>query len=246
MSLATKYDRWHADVLKSDPVHADETSPWYRLVLEYIKDIAGMRVLEVACGRGGFSRLLARRGAVVCGADFSGAAIRAASGKAATDVPSGIHVNFIQADAQSLPFTEEAFDVVVSCETIEHLPNPQASLAEMARVCRPGGRLYLTTPNYANATGLYYLYARGRKPKATPGGDQPFDRVFLFPQIRKMIRQAGWDIIQTDGTVHQFPVWPGRNPVRAPFFESSRTIRRTLSPVALHYFVMAQKASDRR
>jgi ubiquinone/menaquinone biosynthesis C-methylase UbiE len=244
MSLANKYDRWHQNVLESDPEHADETSPWYRLVLEYMQDIAGMRVLEVACGRGGFSKLLASRGAVVCGADFSGAAIRAASGKAATDVPSGLRVNFIQADAQSLPFPAGTFDLVVSCETIEHLPDPQAALVEMERVCRRGGSLYLTTPNYANAMGLYYLYARGRRQKATPGGDQPFDRVFLFPQIRKMVRRAGWQIVRHDGTVHQFPIWPGHNPLAVSALESNRTIRRLLSAAAQHYFLMARKGAD--
>jgi 2-polyprenyl-3-methyl-5-hydroxy-6-metoxy-1,4-benzoquinol methylase len=246
MSLATEYDRWHQGVFESDPEHADGAAPWYRLVLEYLGPVRNKRVLEIACGRGGFCRLLAERGAIVSGADFSGGALHVASSKTRGNGSAPRYPNFTQADAQQLPFASGSFDVVVSCETIEHLPDPRASLAEMARVCRPSGRLYLTTPNYANATGLYYIYARGRKAKTTPGGDQPFDRVFLFPQIRRMVRQAGWDIIRNDGTVHQFPVWPGHNPVRARFFESSRIIRRMLSSVALHYFVMAQKASDRR
>jgi ubiquinone/menaquinone biosynthesis C-methylase UbiE len=246
MSLATEYDRWHEGVYHADPEHAEETAPWYRLVLEYLEDVRGKRVLELACGRGGFSRLLAERGASVCGADFSGAALQVGSRKGATNGSRVVDVDFTQADAQRLPFASEAFDLVVSCETIEHLPDPQAGLREMARVCRRGGLLYLTTPNYVNATGLYYLYARGRKQKATPGGDQPFDRVFLFPQIRRMVRRAGWNIVRTDGTVHQFPVWRGHNPVAVPGMEASRTVRRILSPLALHYFVMARRGDIQR
>jgi ubiquinone/menaquinone biosynthesis C-methylase UbiE len=241
MSLATEYDRWHKDVFESGPEHADESAPWYRLVLEYLGNLEGKGLLEIACGRGGFSCLLAARGARVAGVDFSGAALKLALHKTAGNGHGPAPVNFIQADAQRLPFASEAFDVVISCETIEHLPDPEASLAEMARVCRSNGLLYLTTPNYVNANGLYYLYARARGKKATPGGDQPFDRVFLFPQIRKMVRRAGWEIIQTDGTVHQFPVWPGHNPVAMPRLESNRTVRRILSPFALHFFVMARK-----
>lgn len=241
MSLATEYDRWHSSVIESGPGHADETAPWYRLVLEYLPDLKGKHVLEIACGRGGFSRMLANRGAVVCGADFSGAALEFAGRKSGA-----ARVSFTQADAQQLPFASNCFDVVISCETIEHLPNPGQALREMARVCRRGGLFYLTTPNYANANGLYYLYARKRNKKATPGGDQPIDRVFLFPQIRKMVRRAGWAIVRTDGTVHQLPIWPGHDPIALPAFESSRTIRRMLSPMALHYFVMARNSHNHK
>jgi len=244
MTLTTEYDRWHQGAFESDPEHADGAAPWYRLVLEYLGEIKDKRVLEIACGRGGFCRLLAERGAVISGADFSGGALRVASHHAAQNGSPATHLNFTQADAQRLPFATGSFDVVISCETIEHLPDPQAALAEMARVCRRGGLLYLTAPNYANAMGLYYLYARGRKQKATPGGDQPFDRVFLFPQIRKMVRRAGWRIVRKDGTVHQFPVWPGHNPVAVSALESNRTIRRLFSAAALHYFLMARKVQE--
>jgi SAM-dependent methyltransferase len=147
----------------------------------------------------------------------------------------------VQGDAQGLPFSDASFDIVISCETIEHVPNPWLAMKEMYRVTRAGGRLFLTTPNYLNFMGLYELYARiahaGRK------DDQPYDRRQWFPQIRKYIRHAGWNIVRTDGTVHQFPFIPGRNPVGFPSLESNRTVRRMLSPFAYHYFVVAEKRS---
>jgi len=109
----------------------------------------------------------------------------------------------------------------------------------MHRVTRPGGRLLLTTPNYANLMGLYELYARLRHRNFKD--DQPFDRRQWFVQVRRWVRQAGWTIVRTDGTVHQFPVIPGRNPVRWKGLEANRTLRKFLSPMALTYFVMAQK-----
>jgi hypothetical protein len=90
--------------------------------------------------------------------------------------------------------------------------------------------------------GLYNLYARARDRRATPGADQPFDRVFLFPQIRSLLRNAGWRIIHSDGTVHQFPIRPGHNPIIVESLEANRTVRRMLSPFAFHYFVMATNA----
>ena len=181
---------------------------------------------------------MASAGASVTGCDFSSAALHATRSKlAANGHP--LQAALIQGDAQSLPFADSSFDAVVSCETIEHLPRVQAALNEMYRVTRPGGRLFLTTPNYFNFMGLYEIYARFRHPARQD--DQPFDRRQWFPQIHKWIRHGGWKIIRTDGTVHQFPFIPGRNPVRWVSLESHRAVRKLLSPFAYTYFVAAAK-----
>jgi SAM-dependent methyltransferase len=238
MSLRTDYDVWHQRVCESDPEHEDASSPWYQLVREQIGGVAGLHILEVACGRGGFVKELAGAGAHVAGCDFSVSALRVAHTKllAAGSCESA---GLVQGDAQSLPFADGSFDLVVSCETIEHLPDASSAIREMYRVTRPGGKLFLTTPNYANLMGLYELYSRLRHPSRKD--DQPFDRRQWFRQIHKDVRGAGWTILRTDGTVHQFPIVPGRSPVRLHAVESNRTVRRLLSPLALHYFVMAQK-----
>jgi SAM-dependent methyltransferase len=239
MSLRTEYDTWHQRIYDADPSHEDASSPWYQLVREYIGDVAGLRVLEVACGRGGFVRQLARAGASVTGCDFSSAALRAASSKVfLADTPP--LAALVQGDAQSLPFADKSFDAVVSCETIEHLPQVRAAIAEMYRVTRPGGKLFLTTPNYFNFMGLYEIYARFRHPKRQD--DQPFDRRQWFPQVHRWIGMAGWTILRTDGTVHQFPFFPGRNPVRWEALEANRMMRKLLSPFAYTYFVAAAKS----
>ncbi len=239
MGLRSDYDAWHQRIFDADPSHDDSLSPWYRLVYEYIGAVAGLRVLEVACGRGGFVRLLANAGAVVTGCDFSGAALHATRLKLCTNGQPP-PVTLVQGDAQHLPFADGSFDVLVSCETIEHLPDVQAALREMHRVTRPGGKLFLTTPNYFNFMGLYEIYARLRHPSRKD--DQPFDRRQWFPQIHKWIRHAGWTILRTDGTVHQFPFIPGRNPVRWHSLESSRALRKLLGPFAYTYFVAATKS----
>jgi len=241
MSLATEYDRWHTNVFESDPQHKDESSPWYKLVLEFLTPVQDKNILEVACGRGGFSRLLASKGAVVCGADFSEAAIKIAKEKLLGDPPLVDRVTYVQADAQNLPFDAGSFDIVISCETIEHVPDPRAAVREMYRVCKPGGMLFLTTPNYLNFMGLYELYAAVRHPGRR--SSQPLDERYLFPQVRNFVTKAGWKIARTDGTVHQFPFIPRRDPVQFPSLESNPTIRRLLSPFAFHYLVIAQKGS---
>jgi ubiquinone/menaquinone biosynthesis C-methylase UbiE len=239
MSLATEYDKWHTRVFESDPEHADESSPWYQIVLEYLPPVEGKRVLEIASGRGGFSRLLAAKGASVCGADFSASAVTIARKRLLSGPPPAGDVSYVQADAQAMPFEDNFFDLVVSCETIEHVPDPCAAVREMYRVAKPGGSLFLTTPNYFNFMGLYLMYAAVRHPGLR--SSQPLDERFFFPQIRHFVSAAGWKMIRTDGTVHQFPFIPGRDPVRFRKLESNRTIRRLLSSFAYHYFVMGRK-----
>lgn len=238
MSLRTEYDSWHERVYSADPGHEDASSPWYRLVREQIGNVAGLRILEVACGRGGFARELSARGAQVTGCDFSLAALGV--GKAKLQGSGDVRpCAFVQGDAQALPFADKSFDMVISCETIEHVPDVKSAVREMWRVARPEGRLFLTTPNYANLMGLYELYARLRHPRRKD--DQPFDRRQWFVQVRKWIREAGWAIRRSDGTVHQLPIFPGHNPLELPFLEANHMIRRLLSPVAFHYFLIAEK-----
>src|SRR3984893_6108838 len=121
LSLRTDYDTWHQRIFDSEPEHEDADSPWYQLVREKIGSVAGLRVLEVACGRGGFVRELARGGAHVTGCDFSFSALRVAHAKL-VDGGSGRWATLVHGDAQCLPFANGAFDLIISCETIEHLP----------------------------------------------------------------------------------------------------------------------------
>ena len=241
MSLRTDYDLWHKQVYESDVRHNDASSPWYSLVREKIGSVAGLSILEVACGRGGFVYELSQAGARVTGCDFSQEALRVGSEKLRR-ARSGRAASLVQGDVAQLPFASNSFDIVVSCETIEHVPDVESAAREMFRVARRGGRLLLTTPNYANFMGLYELYARVRHPNRKDG--QPFDRRQWFPQVRRYLRRAGWEIMDTDGTVHQFPFVPGHNPVEFPALERNKTIRKLLSIFAFHYCVMARKAGS--
>lgn len=240
IDLARTYDDWHQRIFDSSPEHPDESSPWYQLVLEYLGPVSGKRVIEVSCGRGGFSTCLASKGAIVCAANFALSALRIARQKAKKAGTRDRRVLWAQADAHHLPFAEGVFDVVISCETIEHLADPQRALRELARVCKKQGLLYLTTPNYLNLMGAYHVYDLVLKRNRQSPAVQPIEHYWLFPRVRSMVKNAGWEILRSDGTVHQVP-FPGTNPIRIFPLERSRVVRRCLGPLAYHYFLMGRK-----
>jgi SAM-dependent methyltransferase len=238
MSLRSDYDLWHIRNQNLDPAHDDGSSPWYLWVKESLPEVRELRVLEVACGRGGFLKYLVDQGAMAFGIDFSFKAIQVAKGKSIEGNDSST-ARLAQGDAHALPFPDNYFDILVSCETIEHLPSPLKAVREFHRVTRPGGTLLLTTPNYLNLMGLYEVYAKFRHPARKP--DQPFDRIQIFLQTRKLLKDAGWSIHGSDGTVHQLPIFPGRNPIRILGLEANRHLRKLLSIVAFHYCLSAKK-----
>jgi SAM-dependent methyltransferase len=108
----------------------------------------GMEVLDVACGTGNATIPAARAGARVTGLDFSSALLSLARERAADAM---VEVEWIEADAQELPFEDASFDRVIS--TFGHMfaPDHRRTAEEMIRVCRPGGAVAIAcwTPNGA-------------------------------------------------------------------------------------------------
>lgn len=112
----------------------------YAVAVEIVQDRA---VLDVACGEGYGSSLLANYARSVVGVDVSAESVRHAQATYSNQQ----NLSFVQAGATSLPMTPDSFDVVVSFETIEHLLEQAEMLAEIRRVLRPDGCLIISSPN---------------------------------------------------------------------------------------------------
>jgi SAM-dependent methyltransferase len=100
---------------------------------------AGERVLDVATGAGNTALAAARRACTVVGVDFVPALLERARERAHAERFK--HVTFQEGDAQALPFPDASFDVVLSTYGHMFATDPAKAAAEMARVCRPGGRV---------------------------------------------------------------------------------------------------------
>jgi SAM-dependent methyltransferase len=101
----------------------------------------GERWLDVATGTGAVAIRAARAGADVTGVDIAPRMLATASRMAAQ---AGVPVRFEPGDAERLPYPPGTFDVVASAQGVIFALDPRAAARELARVCRPGGRLGLT------------------------------------------------------------------------------------------------------
>ena len=102
--------------------------------------LEGAVLADVACGTGGIAERAAARGARVTGCDFAPALIETARGRAAER---GLDIEYDVADAEALPYEDGSFDVVTSAVGHMFAPDQPRAAAELARICKPGGRLGL-------------------------------------------------------------------------------------------------------
>jgi ubiquinone/menaquinone biosynthesis C-methylase UbiE len=121
----------------------------------------GERVLDLGCGTGAFTALLAEAGAEVIGADVAEAALARAR-----PAHTGLSFELVPLDGP-LPFEDSSFELVWASEVIEHVADTARWLSEVRRVLAPRGRLLLTTPSH----GRIAVALRGLERYSEPLGD---------------------------------------------------------------------------
>jgi ubiquinone/menaquinone biosynthesis C-methylase UbiE len=128
---------------------------------------AGERVLDVAAGNGNATLAAARRFADVTSTDYVPALLEGGRRRAEAE---GLAVTFEGADAENLPYADASFDVVLSTYGVMFAPDHQRSARELARVCRPGGRIGMA--NWTPAGFLGDLFRTIAKYVPPPAGVQ--------------------------------------------------------------------------
>jgi SAM-dependent methyltransferase len=134
---------------------AKEFAPVHDELVTALAPEAGERFLDVATGTGEVALRAARAGATVTALDFAPALLEQARAKGRAE---GIAIEWVEGDAQALPFEDGAFGVVASNFGVIFAPDAEAAAFELARVCAPGGRLGVTA--WLPDQGLHSLYAR--------------------------------------------------------------------------------------
>jgi SAM-dependent methyltransferase len=129
----------------------------------------GDRVLDVGAGTGNAAIAAARRGAHVTASDLTPELFDDGRARAAEN---GVELDWVQADAEALPFADGAFDVVVSCIGAMFAPHHEATASELARVCRPGGTVAMLNWTPEGVIGELFGAMKPALP-APPAGASP-------------------------------------------------------------------------
>jgi ubiquinone/menaquinone biosynthesis C-methylase UbiE len=138
-------------------------------LVEALAVVPDERVLDVACGSGNGAIAAARRSwGNVVGADFVPALLERGRERAAAE---RLEIEFVEADAESLPFGDGEFDVVMSIFGAMFAPDHERCAGELLRVCRPGGRIGMA--NWVPDGGVGQMFMTIAKHAPPPPGVKP-------------------------------------------------------------------------
>ncbi|HEY1221088.1 MAG: methyltransferase domain-containing protein [Bryobacteraceae bacterium] len=157
-----------------------------KLIRRHLGALAGLRVLDVGCGKGRFARILhdEEPAAEICGLDLSIEMLRFA--------PAGVRV--CAGSMTELPFADAAFDAAYATESLEHAVEIAKAVGEICRVVKPGGRIVVIDKN-----------ARARGRLETPEWERWFGRRELEGLLRRHCRHVEcrdisyWEDVPPDG-----------------------------------------------
>lgn len=130
----------------------------------------GMRVLDIAAGTGNASLPAAKTGAEVTASDLTPELLEAGRQRAEAE---GLELEWVEADAERLPFEDESFDVVMSAIGAMFAPHHQDVADEMVRVCRPGGTIGLLSWTPEGMLGALFKTMGPFAPAPPPGAQPP-------------------------------------------------------------------------
>jgi SAM-dependent methyltransferase len=143
-----------ADAFDDQPDHGLRDpmvrAAWAAMLLPRMP-VAPASVVDLGCGTGSLSVLLAHAGHIVRGMDLSGRMVELARRKADA---AGCGASFVQGDAAEPPFESASFDVVLARHVLWAMPDPSAALARWVELLRPGGRVVLIEGRWSTGVGL--------------------------------------------------------------------------------------------
>jgi SAM-dependent methyltransferase len=213
----------------------------------------GEKILDLATGTGWTSRLVARRGADVIGADIASELLAAATGRARKE---GLRIEYQIGDAEKLPFADQAFDGVISTFGVMFASRPEAAARELARVCRRGGRIALAT--WLPDSGVFKMFQVMRRfmpPPPNPAPPSPFEwgnadrvRTLLAGDIDLRFEQGVATYFDRDGAAAWDAFVTGYGPTKALATSLDESRRRELQEafIAFHEAIEPSSASPFR
>jgi ubiquinone/menaquinone biosynthesis C-methylase UbiE len=165
---------------------------------EAIDVLPGRRLLDVACGAGNGAIAAARRQAEAVGLDYVPALLERARERAAAE---GYEIEFVEGDAQALPFEDASFDYVISTFGAMFAPDQEKAAAELLRACRPGGKIGMANwpPRGLVGGGMFKVIAGHAPP---PPGVPPAVLWGTEERLRELFSDGVSELTVTDRQVN--------------------------------------------
>ena len=171
-------------------------------VLPIEKMLEGKDILDVGCGYGEYSRVIAEKGYNVHGIDRVESFVTIA--KEFNTIP---NTTFEKRDLFGSPFPDNSFDGIVFFETIEHVDNPVDFLKEFERILRPGGFVIISTPNSTSLKNIVFSLSHRKQKKRNEiikqiGSEKKFTGSQLehiynwnFITFTRLLDRCGFDVV---------------------------------------------------
>jgi ubiquinone/menaquinone biosynthesis C-methylase UbiE len=157
----------------------------------------GQRVLDVAAGNGNATLAAARRGAQVTSTDYVPSLLERGAERARAE---RFEVDFRAADAEALPFDDASFDIVMSTFGVMFTPDHAKAAGEMARVCKPGGKIGLA--NWTPAGFIGQLFRTLGKQMPPPAGVSPPSLWGTPDHLQKLFEGTAFGIVANPRLFH--------------------------------------------
>lgn len=190
--------RWWDPDGESRPLH--DLNPVRTAYIAARTDLRGAAVADVGCGGGLLSEALARAGARVTGIDL---------GQKVIDVArlhlheSTLSVDYrVQSSADLAAAEPESFDAVCCMELIEHVPDPEALVNDLAGMLKPGGQLFLSTINRTPAAFGAAIVGAEYVMRMLPRGTHHYAQFLKPSELARLLRRAGLELDDVSGLAY--------------------------------------------
>lgn len=189
---------WWDPAGPSRPLH--ELNPLRLRYIERAASLSGARVLDVGCGGGILSEAMARHGAEVLGIDLSQAVLEVAELHA---LESKLQIQYRAVAAEELAAAQPAeFDLVTCMEMLEHVPDPAATLAALAKLARPGTDVIVSTLNRKPLAFAVAILGAEYIARVLPRGTHEYLKFIRPSELARWGRAAGLTLVDLTGITY--------------------------------------------
>ncbi|NES76289.1 MULTISPECIES: bifunctional 2-polyprenyl-6-hydroxyphenol methylase/3-demethylubiquinol 3-O-methyltransferase UbiG [Okeania] len=170
--------------------------PRFKFFDRYVPHWQGLKVLDVGCG-GGFScEFMAKRGAIIYGIDSSAKCIEVAQKHSGEN---SLDINYKIGIAESLPYENNTFDVVICVDVLEHVSDYRQVVSEIYRVLKPGGIFLYDTINRNFQSRFMMIWLMENLLRLIPQGVHNWDKFILPEELKELMLSLDFVEVEMKG-----------------------------------------------